>query len=58
MGYGGIESPHIILEQHAALHESPQVVNAIKGFQEEVIVACLHTIRGNQTNAIITCKLR
>lgn len=55
---GELKRPHVILEQHAALLESPRVVNAINGFQDEVIVACLHTIKSNQTNVVIACKLR
>ena len=55
---GELKPPHIILEQHATLLESPRVLNAIKGFQEEVIIVCLHTIKGNQTNAVMAFKLR
>ena len=44
--------------QHATLLESSRVVSAIKYFQDEAIIACLHTIRRNQTNVVVACKLR
>ena len=55
---GELKPPHDIQKQHIALLESPRVINAVKTFQDEVIIACFHTIRRNQTNVVTTCKLR
>ena len=55
--WGELKPPHDIRMQHATLLESSRVVSAIKYFQDESITSCLHTIRRNQTNVVVACKL-
>lgn len=54
---GELKPPHDIRMQQVSLLESPTVVHVIKNFQDEVITTCLHTIRSNQTNDVMVCKL-
>ena len=55
---GELKPPHDIRMQHAALLESSRVISAIKYFQDEAITPHLHTIRRNQTNVVVACKLQ
>jgi hypothetical protein len=50
--------PYDIWRQQVAFLASFMLVSAITDFQEEAITTCLDTIRRNQTNALIACKLR